>query len=134
MPIDHRTESLPGIPAAEITTPVNDTRVENAVVVKGTSQNIGGEYWLWLAVYDYDANRHFPEEGPIAVSSDGEWEMTASFESIGRYDITALAADQNANEILLQYQSTSQSRADYPGLSALPSGCITLASVTVSRT
>jgi len=59
--------------------------------------------------------------------------MTVSFESIGRYDITAVAADRNANEILLQYQAASQSRADYPGLSALPPGCITLASVTVSR-
>jgi hypothetical protein len=60
--------------------------------------------------------------------------MTAFFESIGRYDITAVAADQNANEILLRYQAASQLRADYPGFPALPPGCITLASVTVVRT
>jgi len=134
MPIDHRTESIPGIPAAEITTPTNDTRVENSEFVKGTAHNIEGEqYDLWLVLYDYDANRHYPQDGPVAISSDGQWEMTAFFESIGRYDITAVAADQNANEILLQYQAESQSRADYPGLPALPPGCITLASVTVSR-
>jgi hypothetical protein len=134
MPIDHRTEPMSGIPAAEITTPVQDTRVENSVFVKGTAHNIEGEqYYLWLTLYDYNANRHYPQEGPVAVSSDGQWEITASFGSIGRYDITAVAADQNANEILLQYQAASQSRADYQGLPGLPPGCITLASVTVSR-
>jgi hypothetical protein len=133
MPIDHRTESMPGIPAATITTPTNNTRVENSVVVKGTAQNIGGDSWLWLTLYDYNANRHYPQDGPVAVSSDGQWEMTAFFESIGRYDITVVAADQKANEILLRYQAASQSRADFPGLPTLLSGCITLASVTVSR-
>jgi len=59
--------------------------------------------------------------------------MNAFFASSGRYDITAVAADQNANEILLQYQATSQSRADYQGLPGIPLGCIMLASVTVSR-
>lgn len=134
MPIDHRTESILGIPAATITTPTNNTRVEKSEFVKGTAHNFEGEqYYLWLVLYDYNANRHYPQDGPVGVSSDGQWEMTAFFESIGRYDITAVVADQNANEILLQYQSASQSRADYPGLSALPPGCITLASVTVSR-
>jgi hypothetical protein len=108
--------------------------VENSVFVMGTAQNISGEYRLWLSLYDYKANRHCPQDGPVAVSSNGQWELTAFFESIGRYDITALAADKNANEILLQYQAASQSRADYLGLPTLPSGCITLASVTVSRT
>jgi hypothetical protein len=126
---------MPGIPAATITTPTNNARVENSEFVKGTAHNIEGEqYFLWLTLYDYNANRHYPQDGPVAVSSDGQWEMTASFESSGRYDITALAADQNANEILSQYQAASQSRADYPGLPTLPSGCITLASVTVVRT
>ncbi len=134
MPIDHRTESIPGIPAATITTPTNNTRVENSEFVKGTAHNTEGEqYYLWLVLYDYDANRHYPQDGPVAVSSDGQWGMNASFENIGRYDITAVAADQNANEILLQYQAASQSRAEYPGLPALPPGCITLALVTVSR-
>jgi hypothetical protein len=55
------------------------------------------------------------------------------FGNSGRYDITALAADQNANEIFLLYQTASESSGDYPGLPALPPGCITLASVTVSR-
>ncbi len=135
MPIDHRTEYIPGIPAATITTPTNNTRVENSEFVKGRAHNIEGEqYWLWLALYDYNANRHYPQDGPVAVSSNGQWEMTAFFESIGRYDITALAADKDANEILLLYQAASESSGDYPGLPALPSGCITLASVTVSRT
>jgi hypothetical protein len=134
MPFVHQPEYIPGIPAATITTPTNNTRVENPVFVKGTAQNIEGEYSLWLVLYDYNANRHYPQDGPVAISSNGQWEMTASFESSGRYDITALAADQNASEILLQYQAASLSRADYPGLLALPSGCITLASVTVSRT
>ena len=133
MPFVHQPESIPGIPAATITTPTNNKRVENSAFVMGTAQNIGGEYHLWLTLYDYTANRHYPQDGPIAVSSNGQWEMTVSFESSGRNDITALAADQNASEILLQYQAASQSRADYPGLPTLPSGCITLASVTVSR-
>ena len=130
----HQPESAPGIPAATITTPTNNTRVENSVVVQGTAQNIEGEYCLWLTLYDYNANRHYPQFGPVAVSSDGQWEMTASFGSSGRYDITALAADKNANEILLQYQADTLSRADFPGLHVLPSGCVTLASVTVVRT
>jgi hypothetical protein len=125
---------MSGIPAATITTPVNDTRVENSEFIKGTAHNIEGEqYYLWLVLYDYNANRQYPQDGPVLVSLDGQWEMTAFFESIGRYDITAVAADLNANEILLQYQAASQSRADYQGLPALPPGCITLASVTVSR-
>jgi hypothetical protein len=125
---------MPGIPAATITTPTNNTRVENSEFVKGTAHNIeGDQYHLWLVLFDYDAKRHYPQDGPVVVPSDGQWETTAFFESIGRYDITAVAADQNANEILLQYQAASQSRADYPGLPVLPPGCITLASVTVSR-
>jgi hypothetical protein len=135
MPFVHQPEYIPGIPAATITTPTNNTRVENSVVVKGTAQNIAeGQYWLWLVLYDYNANRHYPQDGPVAVSSNGQWEMTASFGSSGRYDITALAADQNANETLLLYQAASESSGDYSGLPALLSGCITLASVTVSRT
>ena len=134
MPFVHQPEYIPGIPAATITTPTNNTRVENSVVVKGTAQNIAeGQYWLWLVLYDYNANSHYQQDGPVAVSSNGQWEVTASFGSSGRYYITALAADQNANEILLQYQAASKSRADYPGLPALPPGCITLASVRVSR-
>jgi hypothetical protein len=125
---------MPGIPAATITTPVNDTRVENSVFVKGAAHKIEGEqYYLWLVLFDYNANRHYPQDGPVVVSSDGQWELTAFFGSSGRYDITALAADKNANEILLAYQTVSQSRADYSGVPTLPSGCITLASVTVSR-
>jgi hypothetical protein len=135
MPIDHRTESLPGIPAATITTPVNDTRVEDSEFVKGTAHNIEGEqYYLWLVLYDYNANRHYPYHGPVVVSSDGQWEMTAFFGSSGRYDITALAADKNATEMFLLYQASSESSRDYAGLPVLPSGCITLASVTVVRT
>jgi len=125
---------MPGIPAATITTPTNNTRVENSEFVKGTADNIEGEqYYLWLVLYNYNANRHYPQDGPVVVSSDGQWEITAFFESIGRYDTTAVAADQNANEVLLLYQAASESSGDYPGLPALPSGCITLASVTVSR-
>ncbi|MGZ4865207.1 MAG: hypothetical protein ACXV39_11345 [Halobacteriota archaeon] len=134
MPFVHQPEYIPGIPAATITTPTNNSRVENSVFVKGTAQNIGGEYSLWLTLYDYNASRHYPQDGPVAISSNGEWEMTVSFESSGRYDITALAADKNAHETLLLYRAASESSGDYPGLSALPSGCITLASVTVSRT
>jgi hypothetical protein len=135
MPIDHRTESLPGIPAATITTPVNDTRVEDSEFVKGTAHNIEGEqYYLWLVLYDYNANRHYPYHGPVVVSSDGQWEMTAFFGSSGRYDITALAADKNATEMFLLYQASSESSRDYAGLPVLPSGCITLASVTVAKT
>jgi hypothetical protein len=134
MPIDHRTQSMPGIPAATITTPISSSRVENSEFVKGTAHNIEGvQYHLWLVLYNYDAHRHYPQDGPVVVSSDGQWEITAFFESIGRYDITVVAADQNANDTLLQYQAASQSRADYQGLPALPLGCITLASVTVSR-
>jgi len=134
MPFVHQPEYIPGIPAATITTPTNNTRVENSVFIKGTAQNIGEEYSLWLVFYDYNANRHYPQDGPVAISINGQWEMTASFESSGRYDITALAADKNANDSLLLYQAASESSGDYPGLPALPSGCITLASVTVSRT
>jgi hypothetical protein len=135
MPFVHQPEPLPGIPAAEITTPVTNARVENSVFVKGTAQNVGGEeYYLWLVLFDYNANRHYPYHGPVVVSSDGQWEMNAFFGSSGRYDITALAADKNATEILLLYQATSESSGDSPGLPSLPSGCITLASVTVVRT
>ena len=135
MPFVHQPEYIPGIPAAAITTPTNNTRVENSVFVKGIAQNIGeGQYWLWLVLYDYNANRHYPQDGPVAVSSNGQWEMTAFFGNSGRYDITALAADQNANDNLLLYQAASLSSGDYPGLPALPSGCVTLASVTVART
>jgi len=134
MPFVHQPEPMPGIPAATITTPANNMRVENSVFVKGTAQNIGEEYLLWLALYDYKANRYYPHQGPVAISSNGEWEMTAFFGSSGRYDITALAADKKANESLLLYQTASESSGDYQGLSALPPGCITLASVTVSST
>jgi len=125
---------MPGIPAATITTPTNNTRVENSVLVKGTVHNIEGEqYYLWLVLLDYNANRHYPQEGPVVVSSNGQWEMTAFFGSSGRYDITALAADKNANENFSLYRATNEASGEYPGLPALPSGCITLASVTVSR-
>jgi hypothetical protein len=60
--------------------------------------------------------------------------MTAIFGSSGRYDIAALAADKKANEILLVYQAAGESSGDYPGLPAIPSGCIMLATVTVLRT
>jgi hypothetical protein len=134
MPFVHQPESMPGIPAATITTPANNTRVENSVIVKGTAQNIEeGQYWLWLALYDYDANRYYPHHGPVTIL-DGQWEMTAFFRSSGRYDITALAADQAANEMFLEYQAASESSGDYPGLRAIPSGSITLASVTVLST
>jgi hypothetical protein len=60
--------------------------------------------------------------------------MTTFFGSSGRYDITALAADKNATEMFLLYQASSESSRDYAGLPVLPSGCITLVSVTVVRT
>jgi hypothetical protein len=135
MPFVHQPEPMPGIPAAEITTPVTNTRVKDSVLVRGTAQNVGEEqYYLWLVLFDYNENRHYPYHGPVVVSSDGQWEMTAFFGSSGRYDITALAADKNATEIFLLYQASSESSRDYAGLPVLPSGCVTLASVTVVRT
>jgi len=135
MPFVHQPESMPGIPAATITTPINNTRVGDSVLVKGTAQNIGEkQYYLWLVLFDYNANRHYPYHGPVVVSSDGQWEMTTFFGSNGRYDITALASDQKANGMLLEYQAASESSGDYPGLPAIPSGCVMLASVTVLRT
>jgi hypothetical protein len=125
---------MPGIPAGTITSPAHNTRVESSVLVQGTAQNIAGEYRLWLMVYNYDSSRHYPQGGPVAVSSDGQWERTASFDSNGRYDVTAVAADQHANETLFQYRAASQSKMDYPGLRSLPPGCTTLAAVTVVRT
>lgn len=134
MPFVHQTEPMPGIPAATITSPGNNMQVESSVLVQGTAQNITGEYRLWLTVYDYNSNRHYPQGGPVAVSSEGKWHRAVSLESNGRHDVTAVAADQHANETLLQYRAASRSKADYPGLRGLPPGCTTLASVTVVRT
>jgi hypothetical protein len=134
MPFVHQPEPMPGIPTATITAPATNARVENSVFVTGTAHDVGGEYSFWLTLYDYDANRYYPQNGPVAVSSGGQWEMTVPFESRGRFDITALAADQNANEVLLLYEASSEPSGDYPGLAALPSGCIMLASVTVFAT
>jgi hypothetical protein len=134
MPFVHQTEPMPGIPAATLTSPANNTRVESSVLVQGTARNIVGDYRLWLIVYGYSSNRHYPQGGPVAVSSDSQWERTASLKSNGRYNVTVVAADQHATETLLQYRAASQSKADYPGLPSLPSGCMTLAAVTVVRT
>jgi len=135
MPFLHQPEPMPGLPAATITTPSNNTSVESSVPVEGTAQNITGEeYYLWLIVFDYRANRHYPQRGPVAVSADGHWRMTAFLNDSGRYDIVALAADKNANEILSLYQAASESSQQYLGLPAVPAGCVTLVSVTVSRT
>jgi len=122
---------MPGIPAATITSPTTNARVKNSVLVEGTAQTVGVDYWLWLVLFDYDTSRHYPHRGPIAISSNGQWELTAFFGSSGRYDITVVAADKNANENLSLYQAASESSGEFLGLPNLPSGCITLASVTV---
>ena len=133
MPFVHQPEPMPGIPAAAITSPTTNARVEDSVLVEGTAQNMGRDYWLWLVLFDYNTSRHYPHRGPITLSSNGQWEMTAFFGSSTRYDITVLAADKNANDNLLLYQAASESSGEFPGLSSLPAGCITLASVTVVR-
>ena len=103
MPFVHQPESIPGIPAATITTPTNNKRVENSAFVMGTAQNIGGEYHLWLTLYDYTANRHYPQDGPIAVSSNGQWEMTVSFES--REDMILLHSLQTKTPAKFSYNT-----------------------------
>jgi len=133
MPFVHQPEPMPGIPAATITSPTTNARVEDSVLVEGTAQNLGRDHWLWLVLFDYNTSRHYPYRGPIAVSSNGQWQMTAFLGSSARYDITTIAADKNANESLLLYQAASESSGEFLGLSSLPSGCITLASVTVVR-
>jgi hypothetical protein len=123
-----------------ITSPSNDSTVNQSATIQGTAQGLANNQTLWIVVVPESATRtiYYPVDAPITVQSDGTWSKLAnvgSSQDVGKpFDILVVQANQSANTTFANYIATGKSTGNYPGLPSLPGGATVVANVTETRT
>ncbi len=135
------TPTLTSMPAPEIriTYPVDGDSVPRNIMVQGTSANIPEGYQVWVLIYPHTAPLFFPQSVAATVDIRGEWTSPAYIgldqpDQIGLlFDIVAVLADQNAQNVFKTYVAQGMSATAFPGLSELPDGAVEYDRITVIR-
>ena len=112
-----------GVPAA-------GAAVGQRIRAQGTA-SLPSMQQLWLVVEPKPLGRFYPQDGPIHVDN-GTWSWPVGFgddnAGPGDYVLYAVVADGAASQTLKYYSTT-----DFSGLRQLPSGAVSVASVSVQR-
>ena len=143
-----RAEATTGVVPghADIDTPKGGSVLPRLNAVSGTYQDLPEDAELWVLVYTWMDGRFYPQSqddppAPARKDSETNW-STAAFiglegdEGIGDcYDIVVVAADEAANQRLIEMMDDWSDRGNWPGLDAeeLPDGLEEKDAVTVQR-
>jgi len=123
-------------PYAHVISPANGSKVAMVINARGTASHLKGR--LWLVVYSPVVQRYYPQPGPMTVSRTGKWSGTVYFGTITTnrgepYTLLAVQASPGANAAMEHYLAVGNRTGSWPGLTAMPSGSVRLASVDVTR-
>ncbi len=127
--------STPTQAEVSITYPLNSATVQMKETIAGTAKNIPDNQQLWIVIYPQDAYKYYPQN-PVNVQSDGSWSLPVQFgeaQNVGKYDLYAVLADNNAQKQLSDYITKSENAKSWDGMRILPSGTIEFIKITVTR-
>jgi len=104
----------------EIIYPIDNTPVENKIMIKGTSQNIAEEESIWIVVYP-QGDRYYPLDKPADIDVNGNW---SSFATLGikkdaKYYLIAVVADKTVQAEFNTYIKRVKETDTYPGIERL---------------
>ena len=122
--------------SVNITSPMADTSVPQLVSVQGTACHIPNGKELWLLVLPEGVTGYYPQIGPVVVSDDNNWSVSAYVglddpSDIGRgFVLIAALADQQGSTAIREYFTQSSS---FIGLEPLPIGIHLMEQVRVIR-
>lgn len=92
--------------------------------ITGTATNIPDGYNLWILVYPKTAQKYYPQHDSIKIQ-DGKWSIKIRLGNENntgeKFDIVAVLADQNANEMFETYKSYCDT-GNCPGMIGIPEG------------
>ncbi|WP_321416475.1 hypothetical protein [uncultured Methanomethylovorans sp.] len=92
--------------------------------ITGTATNIPDGYKLWVLVYPKTAQKYYPQYDSIKIQ-DGKWSVPIRIGNENntgeKFDIVAVLANQNANEIFESYKSYCDT-GNCPGMIGIPEG------------
>lgn len=124
-------------PEIQITYPSDGAEVGITESVKGTQKNIPDDKALWIVVFPYISNNYHPAREvhvhggvsdfavPVIIGTD---------ENSGeKFDIIAVLADKEAQEVFVNYLETAAEQQNWPGISNLSEGAEEMYRVTVTR-
>jgi hypothetical protein len=121
----------------KITQPIEQAKVEQTEMVKGTSQMIPNGQVVWVVVFVHSVGRYYPQNNPADIEPSGDW---ASITYIGvpsdiglKFDLIAVLADQQAQNAFNKYLVDARDKNDYPGLARLPNGATIYDRISVIR-
>ncbi len=120
-----------------ITYPTNLSKVEQTETIRGTVTKLPEEHVIWVVVFIQEVGRYYPQNRPADLEAGGRW---SSLVYIGvpsdidkRFDILAVVADTNAQNVFNAYLAEARDRSDWAGLEMLPEGAVIYDRITVTR-
>ncbi len=123
--------------SVQINSPIEGAKIPRLITVQGSSCHVSKNDELWLFVVPEGVTAYYPQMGPILVSSDGNWSVSAYAGLEGETDIErgfvliAAVADRQGSQVIRSY--FSQSGPEYHGVEPLPLGVRLMHQVKVVR-
>jgi hypothetical protein len=124
----------------EITKPVDGDNVDTTQSIEGTSKDITDFQQIWIAVYIPSINRYYlQDKRSLGFNNlaNGEWGTRAIIggpnDSGREFQLLAILADENANNIIIEYLDKCNKDEEWPGMENLPAGVAAYDKVTVNR-
>lgn len=121
----------------EITYPLDQSRVEQTNVVRGTSQAIPADCVIWVVVFPQEVSRYYPQNYPADTEAKDNWSTVAYIGVEGdvdkKFDILATVVDEAAQDAFNAYLADARDKSDWLGLTRLPEGAIVYDRVSVTR-
>ncbi|MGZ4881337.1 MAG: hypothetical protein ACXV3U_04470 [Halobacteriota archaeon] len=124
-----------------ITAPRDGGTVELHQDIAGTSQNIKRGQQVWVILHPVPNGAYYPADravdNSVTLYANNEWTTSAYFgqenEAGIRYEILAVVANQQAQNVFQDYLYQSNASKSWAGLTTLPDGAVPYDSITVTR-
>ncbi|HEX8138348.1 MAG TPA: hypothetical protein VF544_12220 [Pyrinomonadaceae bacterium] len=121
----------------EIKQPLEDSKVEQTEMVRGTAQNIPNGQVLWIVVFVPKVGRYYPQNNPADIQANGDWSSVTYLgvaADVGlKFDLIAVLADNQAQSAFKKYLIDARDKNNYPGLANVPNGATIYDRVSVIR-
>jgi hypothetical protein len=125
----------------QVTVPARQTppaKVVQAVVVRGTVQNLPAGQQIWVFTQNPGSSRFNPQSQAAVISPAGGWTSQTFVGSSGdagkQFQILAVTADAAAVNTITGYLASARQSGNYPGLAKIPAGATVYDKVPVIRT
>lgn len=105
----------------EIVHPNKDSQVSINEVVKGISTNVPNSKMIWIIVYSFSSQKHFPNQSPAQIDKNGNWSSRVSIGSTEDYGRNFYVSAYLTDGIGRNELEKELSKLEFAGLERLPS-------------